>query len=70
LLARVDAVGQRTLLIPLVTGGGLTLGPALGGLLMAAGGAPAVCLFGIACVTVSTASATHLRYLIKGLVNE
>jgi predicted MFS family arabinose efflux permease len=65
LLARVDAVGQRSLLIPLVTGGGLTLGPALGGLLMAGGGASAVCVFGFACVTASTASATHLRYLMK-----
>jgi predicted MFS family arabinose efflux permease len=70
LLARVDAVGHRTLLIPLVTGGGLTLGPAIGGLLIAAGGTSAVCIFGFACVTASTASALHLRFQQKRLCHE
>jgi predicted MFS family arabinose efflux permease len=70
LLARVDAVGHRTLLIPLVTGGGLTLGPAIGGLLIAAGGTSAVCVFGFACVTASTASAMHLRFQQKRFCHE
>jgi predicted MFS family arabinose efflux permease len=70
LLARVDAVGQRTLLIPLVTGGGLTLGPAIGGLLIATGGTSAVCVFGFACVTASTAGAMHLCFRQKRLCYE
>jgi predicted MFS family arabinose efflux permease len=68
LLARVDVVGQRTLLIPLVTGGGLTLGPAIGGLLIATGGTAAVCVFGFACVTASTAGAMHLCFRQKRLL--
>ena len=63
LLAHVDAAGNRPLLVPLVTGGGLTLGPAIGGLLMAHGGTTAVCIFGFACVTASTASSIHLHCL-------
>jgi predicted MFS family arabinose efflux permease len=62
LLTHVDAAGNKALLIPLVTGGGLTIGPAIGGLLISTGGTLAVCVFGFACVSVSTGLAMHLHY--------
>lgn len=62
LLAHVDAGGTRTYLIPLVTGGGVTVGAALGGLLVAHGGTRALCMFGFACVAASTVGAMHLHY--------
>jgi len=62
LLAHVDAVGTKSLLVPLVTGGGLTIGPAIGGFIISAGGTAGVCIFGFACVTASTAGAVHLHY--------
>jgi predicted MFS family arabinose efflux permease len=62
LLAHVDAGGTRTFLIPLVTGGGVTVGAAIGGLLIAHGGTLAVCIFGFACVAASTLGAMHLHY--------
>lgn len=62
LLANVDIGGKLTVLIPVVTAGGLALGPAIGGLLLAGGGAALVCAFGIACVIGSTAAAVHLHF--------
>ena len=61
LLAQIDVGGRMTVLLPLMTGGGLALGPAIGGQLLAAGGTTAVCLFGMACVTASAAAAIHLH---------
>jgi MFS family permease len=61
LLAEVDKEGGVAVLIPLMTGGGFTVGPAIGGLLLAAGGAPAVCAAGAVCVVASTLGAAALN---------
>jgi predicted MFS family arabinose efflux permease len=62
LLSKVDVGGKITILTPLVTAGGFTLGPAIGGLLLAAGGTPLVCAFGTACVIASAVAALHLQF--------
>jgi predicted MFS family arabinose efflux permease len=66
LLAQVDAGGRMAVLIPLMTGGGFTLGPAVGGLLLAAGGTPLVCTFGGTCLIASTIGAAYLHFHTSG----
>ena len=62
LLADTDGSGGTALLIPLVSGGGFTLGPAIGGRLLEAGGAGLLCSFGAFCVALSTVSALLLYW--------
>jgi len=62
LLAQVDVGGKLTVLTPFVTGGGFILGPAIGGLLLSAGGTALVSGFGTACVIASSAAALHLNF--------
>ena len=61
LLAQVDAGGKMAVLIPLMTGGGFTVGPAIGGLLLASGGTVLVCGFGGACLVASTVGVAYLH---------
>jgi predicted MFS family arabinose efflux permease len=60
LLAAVDRGGRIATLTPAITGGGLTLGPALGGLLLAGYGVPALGLFCIICVAIAVAGAISI----------
>lgn len=57
LLAAVDRRGRMATLTPAITGGGLALGPALGGILLASHGVPALGLFCILCVVVAVGGA-------------
>lgn len=66
LLTRTDADNGITVLLPLMTGGGFTAGPALGGLLLTAGGPLPLCIFGAVCVAASTAAAMHLYFRCRG----
>jgi predicted MFS family arabinose efflux permease len=59
LLARVDQ--QVTGVMPAITGGGLTIGPAVGGFLLSTSGTAAVCVFGLASVVVSVATTFHIN---------
>lgn len=54
LLARLDQDGTLAAIMPAVTGLGLTIGPAVGGMALAKGGVGAICGFGLACVLAST----------------
>lgn len=57
LLASVDRHGRVATLTPAITGGGLTLGPALGGFLLADLGVAGLGLFCLACVAIAVGGA-------------
>jgi len=59
-LADLNRGAEMTTLLPLMTGGGLAIGPAVGGLLLSTGGTALLCSFGIACVVASTLGSLHL----------
>ena len=59
LLARVDQ--QVTGVMPAITGGGLTIGPAVGGFLLSTSGTATVCVFGLAAVVMSAATTFHIN---------
>lgn len=61
LLAGFDRRGTLAAIMPAVTGAGLTVGPALGGVLLARGGIGAILGFGLACVLVSTLACVWLH---------
>jgi predicted MFS family arabinose efflux permease len=54
LLADFDRGGVLAAIMPAVTGGGFTLGPAVGGVLMARGGIGAILGWGSGCLLLST----------------
>ena len=60
--AQVDSSSRVALLIPLMTGGGFTLGPSIGATVLVAGGTSAVCAFAALCATASTLAMTALNY--------
>ena len=57
LLASVDRRGRIVTLTPAITGGGLTLGPALGGILLSEFGVLILGMFCLTCVAVAVAGA-------------
>lgn len=61
LLARFDQRGKLAAIMPAVTGAGLTVGPAFGGVLLARGGIGAILGFGLGCVVVSTLACVWLH---------
>ncbi len=65
MLADADVSGRMAVYIPLATGFAFTLGPAIGGHLLNAGGAVMVCGFGALCITASAAVATRLHFLSR-----
>jgi len=67
LLARVDQ--SVTGVMPAITGGGLTIGPAVGGVLLATSGTASVCAFGLAAVTASAASTIHITFRSRAWEN-
>ena len=67
LLARVDH--EVTGVMPAITGGGLTIGPAVGGFLLSTSGTASVCVFGLAAVIVSAASTFHINLRSKRMGN-
>lgn len=60
LFAAVDRGGRIVTLTPAITGGGLTLGPAIGGLLLAGFGLPVLGLFCLVCVAIAVTGAIHI----------
>lgn len=65
LLADADRDGRCAVLIPLVSGGGFTIGPALGGWALQTGGAVLLCGLGAVAVALSTVVALLLRRRIS-----
>ncbi|MGH8250570.1 MAG: MFS transporter [Steroidobacteraceae bacterium] len=61
LLARVDDERSVSGIMPAITSSGLTIGPAVGGILLVAGGAGSVCAFGLAAVVASLVSTLHIN---------
>ncbi len=61
LLARFDHRGTLAAIMPAVTGTGLTVGPAIGGVLLARGGIAAILGFGFSCMLVSTLACVWLH---------
>jgi predicted MFS family arabinose efflux permease len=61
-LAAVDRGAKIVGIVPAVTFGGLTIGPAIGGVLLSLGGSVALCVFGLTCVLASVAGAVHLQF--------
>jgi predicted MFS family arabinose efflux permease len=62
MLANADRSGGMAVLIPLATGAAFTVGPALGGHLLSAGGATLLCAFGAVCILASAAVSTRLHF--------
>ena len=60
LLAKIDPSGITPAIIPFVTGSGLAIGPAIGGVLMAARGTSVLCIFAFVAVGVSAAASLYL----------
>jgi predicted MFS family arabinose efflux permease len=67
LLARVDH--EVTGVMPAITGGGLTIGPAVGGFLLSTSGTASVCVFGLSAVVVSVGTTFHINLRSKRLEN-
>jgi predicted MFS family arabinose efflux permease len=65
LLATFDRRGTLAAIMPAVTGTGLTVGPALGGVLLARAGTGAILGFGLGCVLISTLACIwlHARFV-------
>lgn len=61
LLATFDQRGTLAAIMPAVTGIGLTVGPAIGGVLLARGGTGSILGFGLACMLASTAACVWLQ---------
>jgi predicted MFS family arabinose efflux permease len=60
LLAEFDSGGRLAAIMPAVTGAAFTVGPALGGLLMAKGGIGGILAWGSACLGISTLACVGL----------
>jgi predicted MFS family arabinose efflux permease len=60
-LARADRFGRMGTLMPAMTGSGLAIGPAMGGVLLQYGGLLSVCIFGLVCAVGSAAGMWLLK---------
>jgi predicted MFS family arabinose efflux permease len=61
LLAKFDRGGSLAAVMPAVTGGGFTIGPALGGIFLAKGGTGGILAWGFGCVLLSTLACIWLH---------
>lgn len=65
LLAEFDRGGRLAAIMPAVTGAAFTVGPAIGGVLMAKGGASGILTWGFACMSVSSLVCVALYQLSR-----
>jgi predicted MFS family arabinose efflux permease len=71
MLAEFDRGGRLAAIMPAVTGAAFTIGPALGGVLMAKGGIGVILAWGFACLSMSTLGCVGLyRFSMGGRLRQ